>query len=474
MCACLLRAGTNEPEPRIVYFIYSLLMGLAAFLLTPYWFVRGLRHGKYFFHLRERLGLSFPALAKLPAGRAGAIWIHAVSVGEVLSGIALARQLKAAYPDRPLIVSTATITGQALARQRLGFADAVIYFPLDWSFCVRRAFAAVRPALVLVLETEIWPNFLRQAGQRKIPVLFVSGRISDRSFARYRKSFKAFGFFLRPFLKDVLSQARAFLMQTEKDAERIRALGAPAERVAASGNLKYDSELPLPTPLSDWLEGEVKRSGRSPVIVAGSVVASEEPLALIAFGTLQGEYRDAFLVLAPRKPEQFAAAAEYIDESHRKFVRRSALPIPGPAQVDGQSNSPARDPAIPDNATVLLLDSIGELASLYRLADGAFVGGSLVPSGGHNILEPAAFGKVPVFGPSMEDFAEIASRFVSAGAAIQVESPEDVGVAWIELFRNPVRMREMSERARSLVESSRGATGRAFAKIALHLNGATR
>lgn len=460
-----------------MYFIYSLVMGLAAFLLTPYWLVRGLRHGKYFFNLRERLGFSFPTLAKLPGERAGAIWIHAVSVGEVLSGVPLARKLKAAYPERPLIVSTTTITGQALARERLSFADAVIYFPLDWGFCVRRVFDAVRPALVLVLETEIWPNFLRQAGQHKIPVLFVSGRISDRSFARYRKSFKVFGFFLRPLLRDALSQASAFLMQSERDAERIRALGAPAERVTASGNLKYDSELASPTPLSNWLEAEVKRSGRSPVIVAGSVVATEEPLALIAFGTLQGEYRDAFLVLAPRKPEQFAAAAEYVDESHRKFIRRSALAIPGPAQMGGQSDGPvgsARDSAIPDDATVLLLDSIGELASLYRLADGAFVGGSLVPSGGHNILEPAAFGKVPVFGPSMENFAEIASRFVSAGAAIQVESPEDVGVAWIELFRNPVRMKEMSERARSLVESSRGATGRAFARIAVHLNGARR
>lgn len=460
-----------------MYFIYSLLMGLATFLLTPYWLVRGLRHRKYFFNLRERLGFSFPALAQLPAARAGAIWIHAVSVGEVLSGIPLARQLKAAYPDRPLIISTTTMTAQALARERMSFADAVIYFPLDWGFCVRRALDAVRPALVLVLETEIWPNFLRHAGQRKIPVLFVSGRISDRSFARYRKFFKAFGFFLRPLLENALSQASVFLMQSEKDAERIRALGAPADRVTASGNLKYDSELPLPTPLSNWLAAEVKRSGRSPVIVAGSVVASEEPLALIAFGTLQGEYRHAFLVLAPRKPEQFAAAAEYIDESHRKFIRRSALPIPGPAQTDGPSCPPVssdRDSTIPDNATVLLLDSIGELASLYGLADGAFVGGSLVPSGGHNILEPAAFGKVPVFGPSMENFAEIASRFVSAGAAIQVESPEDVGVAWIELFRNPARMKEMSEKARNLVESSRGATGRAFAKIAVHLNGATR
>ena len=457
-----------------MYFIYSLLLGLAALLLTPYWVVKGLRHGKYFSNLKERLGFSFPALAKLPAERSGAIWIHAVSVGEVLSGVSLARQLKAAYPDRPLIVSTTTITGQALARERLPFADAIIYFPLDWSFCVRRAFEAVRPSLVLVLETEIWPNFLREAGKRKRPVLFVSGRISDRSFARYQKYLGMFGFFLRPLLKDALSHASAFLMQSEKDAERIRALGAPADRVAVSGNLKYDSELPASTPLSNWLEAEVARSGRSPVIVAGSVVATEEPLALIAFGTLQGEYRNALLVLAPRKPEQFAAAAEFIEESHRKFILRSQLPIPSPAQAAGGANGHSSNFPIPNDVTVLLLDSIGELASLYRLADGAFVGGSLVPSGGHNILEPAAFGKVPVFGPSMENFAEIASRFVSAGAAIQVESPEDVGVAWIELFRNPQRMKEMSEKARNLVESSRGATSRALAKIAIHLNGAAR
>jgi 3-deoxy-D-manno-octulosonic-acid transferase len=459
-----------------VYFIYSLLMGLAALLLVPYWLVQGLRHGKYLSNLGQRLGFSFPSIDRLPAKRPEAIWIHAVSVGEVLSGITLAKRLKAAYPNRPLIVSTTTITGQTLARERLPFADAVIYFPLDWDLCVRRALNAVRPSLILVLETEIWPNFLRETGRRKIPVLFVSGRISDRSFACYQSYFGVAGFFLRPFLKSVLSYPSAFLMQSQKDAERIQALGAPAERVRVSGNLKYDLELPAPTPLSNWLETEVQRSRRSPVIVAGSVVATEEPLALIAFGTLQGEHRNALLVLAPRKPEHFDAAAEFIDESHRKFIRRSKLPIPSPApppQKSQASDHPGNS-TIPDEVTVLLLDSIGELASLYRLADGAFVGGSLVPSGGHNILEPAAFGKIPVFGPSMENFAEIASRFVSAGAAIQVESPEDVGVAWIELFRDPARMKKMEEAARRLVEDSRGATDRAVVEIAKHLGGAAR
>ncbi len=455
-----------------MYFIYSFLMCLAALLLMPYWLVKGQRHGKYLSNLGERLGFSFPGLAKLPANSTGAIWIHAVSVGEALSGVTLARRLKEAYPERPLIVSTTTMTGQTLARERMPFADAIIYFPLDWAFCVRRALEAVRPSIVLVLETEIWPNFLREAGRRKIPVVFVSGRISDRSFARYQNYLGVFGFFLRPFLRNALSNASAFLMQSAKDAERVRALGAPVDRVQVSGNLKYDLELPTPTPLSNWLATEIKRSGRSPIIVAGSVVATEEPHALIAFGTLQGEYPKSLLVLAPRKPECFDAAAEFIDESHRKFIRRSRLPIPGPAtrQQDGNSNTAT----IPDDVTVLLLDSIGELASLYGLADGAFVGGSLVSSGGHNILEPAAFGKIPVFGPSMENFAEIASRFVTAGAAIQVESPEDVGVAWIELFRDPERMKKMSETARQLVADSRGATDRAMVEIAKRLDGAGR
>jgi 3-deoxy-D-manno-octulosonic-acid transferase len=453
-----------------VYLIYSLLMGLAALLLVPYWLIQGLRHGKYLSNISERLGFSFPSLGKFPTEHPGSIWIHAVSVGEALSSVALARRLKEAYPDRPLVVSTTTITGQTLARERMPFADAVIYFPLDWVFCVRRALRAVRPAIVVILETEIWPNFLREARRCGVPVLFVSGRISDRSFARYQKYLGTFAFFLRPFLRSALGNASAFLMQSEKDAERVRALGAPHDHVCVSGNLKYDQELPSPTPLANWLEAEAQRRGRSPIIVAGSVVATEEPLALIAFGVVQGEFPRALLVLAPRKPERFEAAADFIHESRRKFIRRSQLPVPGVSQT----SEPIAEPVIPDEATVLLLDSIGELASLYRVADGVFVGGSLVPSGGHNILEPAAFAKIAVFGPSMENFAEIASRFVAAGAAVQVESPEDAGVAWIELLRNPERRSQMGENARRLVEASRGATGRALAEIGKYLGGTVR
>ena len=457
-----------------MFLIYSLLMGLATLVLTPYWLLQSVRHGKYLANLGERLGFSFPGLSGGAGGETaaglnpsrpalqGAVWLHAVSVGEVLSSVALARRLKDENPARPLIISTTTLTGQALARERISFADGFLYFPLDWAFAVRRALRAVRPAIVVIVETEIWPNFLREAAREKIPVAFVSGRISDRSFARYQRFLGIFGFYLRRLLRRTLAFASVFLMQSETDAERIRALGAPGERVRVAGNLKYDLALPAATPISRWLAAEAARLGRSPVIVAGSVVATEEPLALIAFGTLQGEHRNALLVLAPRKPERFDAAAQFITEAHTKFVRRSTLAIPGPAEAIA-ANGVVH---LPGDVKVLLLDSIGELASLYGVADGAFVGGSLVTAGGHNILEAAAFGKIAVFGPSMENFSEMAARFVQAGAAIQVPSPEDAGVAWIELLREPERMKRMGETARRLVEESRGATERAVTEIA--------
>jgi 3-deoxy-D-manno-octulosonic-acid transferase len=456
-----------------VYFIYSILTGFAALVSLPYWIIKGLRQGKYLRNLRERLGFAYPELANRASNANRAVWMHAVSVGEVLSGIALAQRLKDAYPAQPLVISTTTMTGYALARQRLEFADAIIYFPLDWAFCVRRAFRAVRPAVVIILETELWPNFLHHARRANVPVILAGGRISDRSYARYQKFLKLFGFYLRPLLRDVLSVPAAFLMQSETDARRIQALGAPANRVRVNGNLKYDSPLPAATALSEWLGEEVRRKQRRPVIVAGSVVATEEPLALIAFGVLQGEFPRALLVLAPRKPERFEPAAQFIEESRRKYVRRSRLAISGGAAAPAANGASQRS-GIPDEATVVLLDSIGELASLYALADGVFVGGSLVPSGGHNILEPGSFGKVPVFGESMENFAEAARQFLQAGAAVQVSSPEDAGVAWIAQLRAPETTREKGIAAQRLVEESRGATERTLQEIASVMNGSAR
>jgi 3-deoxy-D-manno-octulosonic-acid transferase len=427
--------------------LYSMLFTLAVLLASPYFLLKGLRQGKYLHNLRERLGHLPESVCAAAQGSRGGIWLHAVSVGELLAGLPLARALKERYPQRKLFVSTTTDTGQQLARERLTFADGIFYFPLDWAFAVRRVLRALQPALVVVLETEIWPNFLMELARARVPVVYVNGRISERSFRRYRSATNV----LPGLLQRVLNTVSAFLMQSEQDAERLRKLGAELPRVEVTGNLKYDLSPPADSPLVCWLEAELRRLKRGPVIVAGSVTADEEPYVLIAFGTLQGHFKDAFLVLAPRKPERFDAAAAHIEESQRRFVRRSTLSLPEP---------------LDENASVLLLDSIGELAALYRLADGVFVGGSLVPAGGHNILEPAAFGKAPIFGPHMENFREMAARFLEHGAAIQVQSPEDLGVAWIELWQDSGRRLRTGAAARALVESNRGATEKSLARTA--------
>jgi 3-deoxy-D-manno-octulosonic-acid transferase len=251
-----------------------------------------------------------------------------------------------------------------------------------------------------------------------------------------------------------LDDAALFLMQSEEDASRLTALGAPGERVLVAGNLKYDLVEPGESALSAWLEAELAKSNRGPVIVAGSVLADEEVLVLRAFAEVEREYPLALLILAPRKPEQFDNAAAIVAESGRKLLRRRGLTLNG-----------AGSAALAEPGIVFLLDSIGELAGLYRLADTVFVGGSLVPGGGHNILEPAAFSKVPIYGPSMENFREISGKFLAADAAIQVKSSEDLGAAWRGMLREPERAARMGARARELVNRNRGATDRVLVQI---------
>ena len=435
-----------------MYFVYSLLTAVGAIVALPYFIIQGLRTGKYFSSVVDRFG-------RIPEGirskSAGCIWLHAVSVGEVLAALPLAKRLKERFPDRLMMVSTTTATGQKLARERFDFPDGVFYFPLDWAWIVRRVLRSIRPACVVILETELWPNFLRQARRNGVPVVFVNGRISERSFFRHQRGLKLFGLLLRGFYKSVLANAALFLMQSESDAVRLRAMGAPPERVIVTGNMKYDSPLPPVTPLEVWLSGEIARQGRRPLIVAGSVTSGEEPLVLIAFGVLQGQMRNALLVLAPRKPDRFEAAARHIEESQRGFVRRSQVQLSGNA-----------DAVFGDGISVFLLDSIGELAGLYRLADAVYVGGSMVNAGGHNLLEPAGFGKPPLFGPSMENFKDVANTFLTRGAARQVENPEDLGVAWIELIENPEKQEQMGHMARTIVEENRGATDRTIEYVA--------
>lgn len=437
-----------------MYFLYSVLFAIAAVAAFPFLALKNLRTGKYK-NWRGRFGYVPTEIVERARAAERPIWLHAVSVGEALAAAPLARALKERFPSRPLFVSTTTVTGQAIAREKLSFADGTFYFPLDWAWCARRALHAVRPGAVIILETEIWPNFMREAKRIGARVIFANGRISDTSVARYERLLSRFGFMLRGFFERVLANGDAFLMQSESDAERIKLLGAPAEKVTVTGNLKYDSPNPPTSPLESWLSDALARQKRRPIIVAGSVTAHEEPLVLIAFGVLQGQIRNAFLVLAPRKPERFEDAARHIEESQRKYIRRSSLNL-------GHSG----EGLFAVGTDVLLLDSIGELASLYRIADGVFVGGSMVQAGGHNILEPAGLGKPPMFGESMENFRDVANAFLAAGAARQVENPEDLGVAWIEHTENPSLSAEMGARARALVEANRGATRRTLDRIA--------
>jgi 3-deoxy-D-manno-octulosonic-acid transferase len=427
-----------------MYFFYTILTSTGAVLLLPYFAYQRWRRGRHFHGLRERLGF-FPA-GNAPAETLPAIWVHAVSVGEVLAAIPLARRLKETFPDRRLVVSTTTPTGQELARQRMSFADAIFYFPLDWPGPVARAFRFARPALVVVVETEIWPNFLRHARRLGVPVVFVNGRLSERSFARYQR----FREWIGGFLERVLADGALYLMQSQEDAARIRALGAPQERVEVTGNMKYDVAPPAPGPLVAWLEAQVREQEREPLIVAGSVVAEEEEIVLAGFDVVQRKWRRGLLILAPRKPERFNAAAEIAVSTGWKVVRRSTLSLDAPLDTE---------------ADVLLLDSLGELAALYRLADAVFVGGSLVPAGGHNILEPAWFSKPPVFGPSMENFRNMASDFLSAGAAVQVADSRGLAEAWIALLSDPTRCERMAAAARGLVELNQGATQRTLARL---------
>src|ERR1700688_2076133 len=275
-----------------MYALYSLLTAAGMLLLSPYFLLRGLVQGKYLGNIPERLGWRFPAElgGENSSGSAEkAIWIHAVSVGEVLAVLPLAEQLKKRFPLRRLVVSTTTVTGQKLARERMPFVNAVFYFPLDWRGPIQRALAAAHAGVVIIVETEIWPNFLRECRRAKVPVIFVNGRLSERSFRGYGRALSYSAGILAGFLKKVLSDGTLFLMQSEEDAARLIALGAPGERVVVTGNLKYDLAEPGESPLSAWLEGELAKGGPAPVVVAGSVLANEEAAVLGAFAEVERE-----------------------------------------------------------------------------------------------------------------------------------------------------------------------------------------
>jgi len=410
-----------------MYFIYSVLLALALLLATPYWLLEMIRHGKYRKGLGQRLG-KVPQSVHNPHGRS--IWVHAVSVGEVLAVTELVRNLRVEFPKHRVLISTTTDTGQQLASKRFGAED-VFYFPLDFAFAMRKYFTATRPELVVVAETEFWPNFLRLARESGAKVAVVNARISDRSLPGYQRWRKVLG--------KILQNVSVFVAQTPEDLRRLAEIGAAADRVVVGGNLKFDFLLPPVPPIVRQLRSSLTDSGAGPILVCGSTVSSEEELLVQVFKRLLVKYPTAVMLLAPRHPERFTEVAGLLQESKLKFWSRTTW--------DGPSL----------NGGILLLDSIGELANLYALADVAVVGGSFAPAGGHNILEPAQHGVPIIVGPHTQNFRDIVDLFRSKNA-VYVVSPSDLAGVVLRLLADEEERRASGGRARECLESQQGAT----------------
>jgi 3-deoxy-D-manno-octulosonic-acid transferase len=425
-----------------MYLAYSLLTFFGFLVISPYIVYQAIRYKKYVGSLGQRLG-RLPIAMNVDGD--ASIWIHAVSVGEALTARALVSDLKARYPRLRLFLSTTTIAGYQVARRSLQPVDAIFYFPFDWAFIVRRTLNIVNPRLFVMMETEIWPNLLRLCRARGVKTLLVNGRISSRSYSRYR--------LVRPFFRRVLADVDRFCMQSEESAQRLIALGADPARVSVTGSLKFDS-LDLPTPMAHAKPRQrvlrfFQMSPSRVVVVAGSTMRGEETSVLRAFARLKTTVPGALAVLAPRHPERFGEVEHLARDAGFVTMRRSDLPIDAEPRAD-----------------VIVLDTLGELAQLYQIATAVFVGGSLMDHGGHNILEPAIFGKPILFGPYMRNFQEIADAFVANGAAVQVQSARELEDAMLTLVTDPVRRARLGAAARALVEANRGAKDKTIAAIA--------
>jgi 3-deoxy-D-manno-octulosonic-acid transferase len=423
-----------------MYALYSLLSVLVLLVASPYLFYQALRHRKYVGSVRQRLG--FLPLTFNVDGDAS-IWIHAVSVGETLTTRALLADLKSRFPTLKIFLSTTTMTGQEVAR-KLPDVDGVFYCPYDWAWVVRRTLTIVRPRLFVMMETEIWPNLLRECRARQIKTIVVNGRVSGRSYSRYK--------LVRPLFRRVLEDVDRFCMQSDESARRIVDLGAARERVTVTGSLKFDSlDWPGIGPHGQSRDRVLRffRVAESrPVIIAASTLRGEDEAALAAFRRVRAAWPQALLIIAPRHPERFEEVTRLVAEEGFRVARRTALPVDADPRAD-----------------VVVLDTIGELARLYQIATVVFVGGSLVDAGGHNILEPAMFGKPIVFGPHMQNFAEIADVFLSSGAATQVRSTRELEQVMADLLGDPVRRASLGAAARALVEANRGAKARTLTVI---------
>jgi 3-deoxy-D-manno-octulosonic-acid transferase len=417
-----------------MYLLYNGLLLLASLGGLPYFALKSLRTTKYRAGLRQRFGhIPQETVAVLQGMRP--LWLHAASVGEVIAAVPLVHALRRQFPRLPILVSTVTEAGQAMAREKMA-ADACLYFPLDYPWVVRQMIARLQPRLFLMVETEIWPNFLRELTRQGIPAMLVNGRLSPHSFRGYRR--------LRPFMRQVLRSIAIFSMQTKVDAERIIASGAESCRVQITGNIKYDLAL---MPLSHVEERALRADlgiGEAPVFMAGSTHRGEEAIALDAYLQARAHVPTLRLLLAPRHLDR-------LDEIEA-LLRRHRL--------TAQRRSQGRLRPRGGEAPVLLLDTLGELAKLYAVGTVVFVGGSFVPIGGHNALEPAAHRKAILFGPHMHNFHQVAAALLETGGALQVQTPEALGESLRALLQQPERRQALGEAAYQVLRDNQGAIAR--------------
>src|SRR5580658_1368714 len=417
-------------------FLYSVALAVGMLVSLPYWLFQMVRHGKYRKGLMERLG-RLPSRLHLPQEQEPVIWVHAVSVGEVLATAGLVEELQRRFAQHRIFISTTTDTGQTLARQRFGEAN-VFYFPMDFAFAIRPYLRALRPQLVVIAETEFWPNFIRLAHASGARIAVVNARISDRSWPSYRR--------FRGLLRRLLSNVDLFLAQTPEDAARLQDIGAAPKRVRVAGNLKFDIPAPVPPAIVESVRESIAASPAGPVLVCGSTVEGEEPLLLKAFENLLVEHPRAVMILAPRRPERFPGVIALLEHMSIRFSRRS--------QWNGEALT----------GGVFLLDTIGELAALYALADVAFVGGSLVEQGGLNIIEPAQHGVATVVGNHTENFRDIVSLLQSRDA-VRIVGPAELPLMLLELLANDEERRALGQRAAETTRSQVGATARTAGEL---------
>jgi 3-deoxy-D-manno-octulosonic-acid transferase len=418
-----------------MYLLYNALLFSYFLAVFPALCYRRWKYGKPLVGVSQRLG-------RLPVGvnpqRTASIWIHAVSVGEAIASRPLIRALRTAYPAHRLLMSTTTTTGQDVAQQFGSDLDAVFYAPFDFTPVVTRALERIAPELLIVIDTEIWPNLFRACRKRGVRTMLVNGRLSDRSYGRYR--------LVRFFMRRVFEDVDRVCAQTATWAQRYVDIGADQSSVMVTGSVKFDALDPsmssVVQPASDDVLSCFRFAKRRPVFIAASTLRGEEELVLRVVGRILEIASDALIIIAPRHPERF--------DEVRAMAEAAGYRVQARSELRGQDS----------DTPIVLLDTIGELACLFQVASVVFVGGSLVPAGGHNLLEPAVFGKAIIVGPHMDNFAEITSHFVAQKAVVQVRDATEFEIESVDLVRDRGRRERLGNAARELVESCRGATKR--------------